>query len=539
MLDKREKTIQFDIKVDDHFTRHLPADPESKNIVRQVEGACYSWVTPARVSQPRLLACSKHLAARFGFPENFYRSDVFLNTFSGNHLMPGMKPYAMCYGGHQFGSWAGQLGDGRAINLGEVTDTKDSTWTLQLKGAGLTPYSRNADGFAVLRSSIREFLCSEAMYHLNVPTTRALSLVTTGEKVMRDMFYDGHPKMEPGAIVCRAAPSFVRFGNFEILAARNEHALLRQLADYVIASDFSDIDPKSSYRYEVWFKKVCELTADMIVDWMRVGFVHGVMNTDNMSILGLTIDYGPYGWLEDYDPSWTPNTTDAGTRRYCFGNQPGIAQWNLTRFANAILSLVQKPDGLQQSIEQFGDSYQERQQAMMFGKLGLDPAPSYEKEMLVKKLPTLLSVVETDMTIFFRQLSELNTGVSLTDPDAIRQLKAPIQDAYYRPEQQTPAFEKEMDDWLKEYVYLLKKENMDPKKRCQSMNRVNPRYVLRNYMAQMAIEQTQKGDLSILHELMKLLEHPYDEQPGMEKWGLKRPDWARNKPGCSMLSCSS
>ena len=175
----------------------------------------------------------------------------------------------------------------------------------------------------------------------------------------------------------------------------------------------------------------------------------------------------------------------------------------------------------------------------MFGKLGLDPAPSYEKEMLVKKLHTLLSVVETDMTIFFRQLSELNTGVSLTDPDAIRQLKAPIQDAYYRPEQQTPAFEKEMDDWLKEYVYLLKKENMDPKKRCQSMNRVNPRYVLRNYMAQMAIEQTQKGDLSILHELMKLLEHPYDEQPGMEKWGLKRPDWARNKPGCSMLSCSS
>jgi uncharacterized protein with ACT and thioredoxin-like domain len=225
----------------------------------------------------------------------------------------GMEPYAACYGGHQFGNWAGQLGDGRAITLGEVVNERGERWELQLKGAGPTPYSRTADGRAVLRSSIREFLCSEAMHHLGVPTTRALSVVTTGDAVVRDMFYDGNAEEEPGAIVCRVAPSFIRFGNFEIFAARNDLAMLEQLVDFTIARDFAHlmVMPDVSARRAAWYAEVCERTARLMVHWMRVGFVHGVMNTDNMSILGLTIDYGPYGWIDDFNPNWTPNTTDA------------------------------------------------------------------------------------------------------------------------------------------------------------------------------------------------------------------------------------
>src|SRR5258706_5931713 len=213
-----------------------------------------------------------------------------------------MQPYAARYGGHQFGHWAGQLGDGRAITLAEVVNAQGQRFDLQLKGAGLTPYSRTADGRAVLRSSVREFMCSEAMHHLGVPTTRALSLTATGAAVIRDMFYDGNPEPEPGAIVCRVAPSFVRFGNVEILAANDELAVLKRLADYVILNHYPELGAPSREVYGRWFQEICRRTALMIVDWMRVGFVHGVMNTDNMSILGLTIDYGPYGWLEGYDP---------------------------------------------------------------------------------------------------------------------------------------------------------------------------------------------------------------------------------------------
>ena len=263
-------------------------------------------------------------------------------VLGGNRVLPGMQPYAARYGGHQFGHWAGQLGDGRAITLGEVVGPDGARQDLQLKGAGPTPYSRTADGRAVLRSSVREFMCSEAMHHLGVPTTRALSLVSTGESVVRDMFYDGHPQAEPGAIVCRVAPSFVRFGNFEILAAHQELDALKRLADYVIATHFPELGAPSAEAYARWFEEICRRTAVMIAEWMRVGFVHGVMNTDNMSILGLTIDYGPYGWLEGFDPGWTPNTTDAGGRRYRYGNQPQIAQWNLVRLANALFPLIER-----------------------------------------------------------------------------------------------------------------------------------------------------------------------------------------------------
>jgi len=314
---------------------------DQDNTRRQVEHACYSFVKPTVVKDPKLVVFSSEMAEQLGLTKDECISATFPKVFSGNELLEGMAPYAQCYGGHQFGHWAGQLGDGRAINLAEVLDQHNQIQVLQLKGAGPTPYSRTADGLAVLRSSVREFICSEAMHHLGVPTTRALSLVTTGEEVVRDMFYDGHPEAEPGAIVCRVAPSFLRFGSYELFASRGDIETLRTLADYTIRHHFSHLGEPSVETYIKWFDEVCQSTAKMIVEWMRVGFVHGVMNTDNMSILGLTIDYGPYGWLEPYDPNWTPNTTDASGRRYRFGHQGQIAQWNLVQLANAPLSLKQ------------------------------------------------------------------------------------------------------------------------------------------------------------------------------------------------------
>src|SRR5207302_5397861 len=287
-----------------------------------------------------------------------------VDVLAGNLVTPTMRPFAARYGGHQFGSWAGQLGDGRAISLGELTGRDGSSWEIQLKGAGRTPYSRQGDGRAVLRSSLREFMCSEAMFQLGVPTTRALSLVGTGEPVIRDMFYDGHPRPEPGAIVCRVAPSFVRFGNFQILAANNELDALKRLADYVIREHFA------GHSYADWYQEVCRRTALLMVDWMRLGFVHGVMNTDNLSILGVTIDYGPYGWLEGYDPMWTPNTTDAQGRRYCYGNQPGIAQWNLARLAEALLPLVER-EKLEEGLNLYADTFNDGWRRALAQKLGL------------------------------------------------------------------------------------------------------------------------------------------------------------------------
>ena len=336
---------------DNRFTRELPADSEIDNQCRQVTGACYSFVKPLSVCAPKLVACSRDMAELLDLSSETCESPEFSEVFAGNRLLPGMEPYATCYGGHQFGNWAGQLGDGRAINLGEVINRDSRRWVLQLKGAGPTPYSRAADGLAVLRSSLREFLCSEAMFHLGVPTTRALSLILTGEQVERDMFYDGHPVLEPGAVVCRAAPSFTRFGSFQIFSARGETALLQRFLDYTIRTDFPHLGEPSKQVYNQWFEEVCRTTAEMIVHWMRVGFVHGVMNTDNMSALGLTIDYGPYGWLENYDTGWTPNTTDAGGRRYCFGNQPSIAHWNLVQLANAIYPLIGETEPLQKGLD--------------------------------------------------------------------------------------------------------------------------------------------------------------------------------------------
>ncbi len=524
---------------DNRFTRELPADPETTNQRRQVMGACYSFVQPVKVAAPQLVAYSRETAALLDLSAETCESDDFLQVFVGNHLPAGMEPYATCYGGHQFGNWAGQLGDGRAINLGEIINQRSERWALQLKGAGPTPYARTADGLAVLRSSVREFLCSEAMFHLGVPTTRALSLALTGEQVVRDMFYDGHPKLEPGAVVCRVAPSFTRFGSFQIFGSRGETEVLKQLADYTIRTDFPHLDAPSPEVYLEWFKEVCRTTADMIVHWMRVGFVHGVMNTDNMSILGLTIDYGPYGWLEDYDPTWTPNTTDASGRRYCFGNQPQIAHWNLVQLANAIYPLIEQVEPLQQALDVYTQSFQQGWQTMMAQKLGLNTFEPDTDDALFTELFAILPLVETDMTIFFRRLAMLDVNVESLNDISDETLMTPLMEAYYVPEQLTREYRTRLDYWLRSYMRRACKDNTSHETRRRHMNAVNPKYVLRNYLAQLAIDKAEQGDFSLVDELLELLRHPYDEQPDKEDFAKKRPDWARHRAGCSMLSCSS
>jgi serine/tyrosine/threonine adenylyltransferase len=532
-----------ELTFDNRFVAELPADPQPTNERRQITDACYSHVLPATVAAPTLVAYAREVAELLDLDEADCESSEFAQIFTGNQQLPGMHPYATCYGGHQFGNWAGQLGDGRAINLGEVVNRSGQRWALQLKGAGPTPYSRTADGLAVLRSSLREFLCSEAMYHLGVPTTRALSLTLTGEQVLRDMFYDGNARHEPGAVVCRVAPSFTRFGHFQMLAARGETDLLRQFLEYTMRTDFSGFelaedasDSERKAAYCAWFAHVCELTADMVIGWMRVGFVHGVMNTDNMSVLGLTIDYGPYGWLENYDPDWTPNTTDAQGRRYRFGQQPHIAMWNLVQLANAIYPLVEDTAPFEQALDGYGHRYESGWADMVTSKLGLRAFEGDADKALADDLFTLLASVETDMTIFFRQLGEFDIANYRA---AAGEVPSALRPAYYVETQLDDDFCSRLQGWLSRYQARVQRDGQSHTQRCIQMHAVNPRYVLRNYIAQLAIDEAENGDFSRVAELLDVLRRPYDDQPEHDQYYALRPDWARQRAGCSMLSCSS
>ena len=522
---------------DNTFTRELPADPSTLNRPRQVTGSAYSRVSPTPTEAPALIVASAEMLELLDLDPTIVDTPEFTQVLSGNAILPPLDPHAACYGGHQFGNWAGQLGDGRAITLGEVVTRNAGRQMLQIKGAGPTPYSRTADGLAVLRSSVREFLCSEAMHHLGVPTTRALSLCTTGDKVMRDMFYDGRPALEPGAVVCRVAPSFIRFGTFEIFAARGDTETLRAVADHTIRTHFSELGEPSPEVYAAWFAEIVRRTVDMVVHWQRVGFVHGVMNTDNMSIHGLTIDYGPYGWLEDYDPGWTPNTTDRQFKRYRYGAQPQIAQWNCEQLANALHPLIGDIEPLQDGLDSFATRFNEVWPAMMADKLGLADFDPSTDQPLVERLLELLPQVETDMTIFYRGLADLPAaeGGELSD----EALLAPVSPAYYVPEQLTGDVRSATTAWLRDYRKRAARNGRPDGQRREAMNRVNPTYVLRNYLAQLAIDDAENGEPALIHELLEVLRKPYEEQPGRERFSEKRPDWARTRPGCSMLSCSS
>ena len=524
----------INLNIQDTFNQELPSDPNRESSRRQVYDACFSYVQPKSPSNPKLLHVSEEMANSIGLNKKDTEAQEFLKVFSGTNVLANTDPYAMCYGGHQFGNWAGQLGDGRAINLVEVVHNK-KRWALQLKGAGETPYSRSADGLAVLRSSIREHLCSEAMYYLGVPTTRSLSLMLTGDDVLRDVLYDGNPAYEKGAVVCRVSPSFIRFGNFQILAARGDVLNLQKLTDYTIRHFFPEINSSGKTGYIQLFREVTNRTLEMIIHWQRVGFVHGVMNTDNMSILGLTIDYGPYGWLEGYDHGWTPNTTDRGQRRYRYGYQPHIALWNLTQLANALMPLIEDPKPLEQIIEDYKQNYHIQYEGMMKSKLGLQEKDDDDIK-LIKDLESTLQLAETDMTIFFRELGNLKKNL---DTDNENELLAPIRMAIYNSEQMNGQITETWRKWISAYCLRLQKEIISDLERKIIMDKVNPKYVLRNYMAQMAIDKADNGDYSLIDELYRLLTKPYLDQPEYEKWYVKRPEWARHKVGCSMLSCSS
>jgi len=519
------------IKVSDTFNRELPADPIKDNTRRQVEKACYSFVTPKVPKDPSLVHFTNDLGLELGFSKTDIGSTELFNIISGSTVYHNTNPYSMCYGGHQFGNWAGQLGDGRAINLFEIEHDK-KRWALQLKGAGETPYSRTADGLAVLRSSIREHLCSEAMYHLGVPTTRSLSLALSGDSVLRDVMYNGNSAYEKGAIVCRVAPSFIRFGNFQIFASRNDKHTLQKLVDYTIKYFYREIDLKSPTRIIDFFNAVLDKTLKMIIEWQRVGFVHGVMNTDNMSILGLTIDYGPYGWLEGYDKSWTPNTTDRQHKRYKFGNQPSIALWNLYQLANALVFLTEETTPFEEALERYKSNIALQYLDMMRSKLGLTEKDENDIDM-TSQLESILELSETDMTIFFRKLSEIN---KTNDTEKCLQI---IHDAFYKPEEIKGDILLKWQEWFSLYLIRLNGEEKTDTERKENMNRINPKYVLRNYMAQMAIDKADTGDYNLIHELYNVLKSPYSELNEHEKWFTKRPEWARHKVGCSMLSCSS
>jgi uncharacterized protein YdiU (UPF0061 family) len=526
--------------LDHDFVRSLPGDPRSDDTVRRVPRALWSPVQPTPTRAPRLLAWVRDVADLLGLPEGIEHDTRLVEVLGGSRVPEGARPYAARYGGHQFGHWAGQLGDGRAIVLGETRARDGSRQELQLKGAGRTPYSRHADGRAVLRSSIRELVCSEAMHHLGVPTTRALSLVATGEEVERDMFYDGRPRMEPGAVVCRVAPSFLRFGNFEILAAEDEHDLLARLCDYAADRFFPEIarahagedDDARARRTAAMFEEVARRTGVMVAHWMRVGFVHAVMNTDNMSLLGLTIDYGPFGFLDDFDPNWTPNTTDAHGRRYRYAHQPQVALWNLSRLAGALFPIVRDEAALERGLDAYRDAFGEAQRQGLARKLGLRAVDDDETLTLCEDLYAALAAVETDHTLFFRALA---CGAFDAEGDDLARLRP----ALYA-EAPAEAELRGLLAWLPRYRAALAAAGLPEPERSRTRRAACPALVPRNYLLQQAIDAAETGDLAPLHTLLDAIRTPYDDPPpGRAHLLGKRPAWARSRPGCSALSCSS
>ncbi|WP_192820418.1 YdiU family protein [Rufibacter sp. LB8] len=507
------------------FVTQFPGDDSGDVKPRQTPGVFYSKAAPTPVKAPKLLAWSEELAQELRIQKPATQAEI--DILGGNLVTETMYPYAACYAGHQFGNWAGQLGDGRAITLGEWPAPDGKTYELQLKGAGPTAYSRRADGRAVLRSSVREYLMSEAMHYLGIPTTRALSLVSTGDQVMRDMFYNGNPEFEPGAIVMRVAPSFLRFGSFEMPAARQEIDNLRQLVDWTITNYYPHIQGED--RVIVWFREVVDRTAHLMVEWMRVGFVHGVMNTDNMSILGLTIDYGPFSFVDNYDTQFTPNTTDLPGRRYAFGQQPGIGQWNLGCLASALAPLFPNTEQLVAELEAYETKFMQKYRAMLGNKLGLDAVLEDDVHLLTQ-LETMLATLQPDMTIFYQLLMTLPEGEQ--DQAAV---VSHFQESLYA--ELLPKERDMLHDFITAYKARLADNSISKEASQERMQQANPRFILRNYLLSQAIDDLTKGDDQLFNDLQEAIKEPYSNKH--DRFFVKRPDWASHKPGSSMLSCSS
>ncbi|WP_342755305.1 YdiU family protein [Pantoea sp. MBD-2R] len=463
----------------------------------------YTALMPTPLKNPRLLYHSPSLAQELGIDESLFSTAA---PWSGESLLPGMQPLAQVYSGHQFGVWAGQLGDGRGLLLGEqqLPDGRKMDW--HLKGAGLTPYSRMGDGRAVLRSSLREFLASEAMHHLGVPTSRALTVVTSDEPVYRET-------TERGAMLLRVAESHLRFGHFEHFFYGGQPEKVRELADYAIRHHWPQYQDEQD-RYLLWFSDVVKRTARLIAYWQSIGFAHGVMNTDNMSILGITLDYGPYGFLDDYKPDFICNHSDY-QGRYSFDNQPVVGLWNLNRLAHALSSLLDATQ-LKQALSGYETELMRCWGEKMRAKLGL-LTPHRDDNDILTGLLSLMTKEGSDYTLTFRKLCDTEQ----------QQSRSPLRDEFIDRE----AF----DSWYNVYRQRLLQEARQDEQRQQEMKQVNPAIILRNYLAQQAIEQAEKDDISVLARLHQALSRPFDDAPEFADLTRRPPDWGKTLE----VSCSS
>ena len=477
-------------------------------------------VKPADFINTELIDFNEDLSVEIGLG-NLRSDQAFL---AAQDLPKNVVTYATAYAGHQFGNWAGQLGDGRAIYAGEIQNGKYQT-EIQWKGAGATPYSRNADGRAVLRSSIREYLMSEAMFHLGVPTTRALSLSKTGEDVIRDIQYSGNPQKEQGAVVVRTAESFLRFGHFELLSARKQEDLLKELADYAIENFFPEVQSKSdSTKYIDWFQAICDRTLKMIIDWYRVGFVHGVMNTDNMSVLGLTIDYGPYSVMDGYDLEFTPNTTDLPGRRYAFGKQGQISHWNLATLANAIFPLINDAEVLEKILDDFGKQFWVKHDMMLADKFGFDEVLKEDEKFFTEWQQTMQDLT-LDYTLFFQQLEKPVSEIKTED----------FKDCLYGVLNENEL--KKLSTFIEKYQARKLQNKISENESLELMSKTNPKFILRNYLLFEAIQDAENGNYEMFFKLKKALENPYENL--FPEFNQKRPSKYDNQTGSSQLSCSS
>ena len=460
---------------------------------------CHDRVKPAPLKNAFLIHANEEVAKMLDIDVEELNTESFAAFANGALALEGSDTFAMCYAGHQFGFFVERLGDGRAINIGTINNLH-----MQLKGAGQTKYSRSGDGRAVLRSSIREYLMSEAMHGLGIETTRALALMGSKHEVYRQTW-------EKGAMVLRVSPSWVRFGTFEYFAHKKKYKELEALADYAIAESYPHlVDEENKYFY--FFAEVVGKTARLMAEWQAVGFNHGVMNTDNMSIAGLTIDYGPYAFLDDYDFAFICNHTDQ-YGRYSFGSQPNVGEWNLRALMVALAPLV-KSDELQKVMGHYSKFYTEHYLNLMTKKLGFDEPREVDLN-LIKHLLGMMQGLSIDYTLFFRTLSRYNG-------DRKELLKLGL---YHTP----------MNDWLHDYDERLEENSSTEEERQAKMLQTNPKFVLKNYMLQEAIDKAEEGDYTLVNDLFDIAQNPYAEHEEHEPWAEATPDEFKNRK----LSCSS
>ena len=476
----------------------------SNSWYQELEG-WYSKVMPTPLANTRLLYHNAPLAAELELDASLLTSQR-QGIWNGSELLPGMQPLAQVYSGHQFGVWAGQLGDGRGLLLGEQQLSNGRKVDWHLKGAGLTPYSRMGDGRAVLRSTIREFLASEAIHHLGIPTTRALTISVSDEAVYRET-------PEPGAMLMRIAESHLRFGHFEHAFYHQRPEQVRQLADYAIAHHWPHLQDEAD-KYLLWFSDVVERTATLIASWQSVGFAHGVMNTDNMSVLGLTLDYGPYGFLDDYQPGFICNHSDY-QGRYAFENQPMVGLWNLNRLAHALSGLM-TTEQLKQALSRYESALMRSWGQQMRAKLGLLTEEKEDNDILTGLL-TLMTNEHSDYSWIFRQLSYTQQ----------HEATSPLRDEFIDRE----AF----DRWYAGWRQRLLREGVEDVERQRIMKAANPAVILRNYLAQQAIDAASAGDVSVLARLHQALMRPFDDDDAFRDLQKRAPDWGKKLE----VSCSS